>query len=174
MKSFTFDLPVKRYIRKYMVAKYGEIIPASMETDLGFIILNTLASRLEAKVSRGYNNQFENPYTSTITFSISFHYFYLTKKEISIYTCILLNRYLENKFEEDLLSFIYLKTEGEPRYGEQKKYIEEFSKRHNIELEEDVNFETLKKKVDRGRKKNNNISLRSLSSSNYNRSRAVA
>lgn len=160
MKSFTFQLPVKRYIQKYLHALYGETIPAEMETDIGYVILNTLASRLEAKVCRGYNNQFADPYPSTVTFTVPFHYFYLTKKELSVYTCILLNRYLENKFKQDLIIHIEISMARGSNY---KSAIESFALAKGISIEEDISYDTLKKMADRLRKKNSELSLRSLS-----------
>lgn len=160
MKYFTFRLPVKKYIQKYLTTLYGETIPAQMETDIGFVVLNTLASRLEGKVCRGYNNQFKNPWQSTITFTVPYHYFRLTQKELSIYTCILLNRYFENKFEEALITYIeksMLKGKG------YKQSIESFSELHRIEIEEDITYEALKKMEYRARKKNNELFVRRLS-----------
>ena len=82
MKSFTFQLPCKKYIEKYLTTLHGQTINAEMDTDIGYVILATLTSRLEGKVCRGYNNQFNAPYQATITFRIPYHYFYLTKKEV--------------------------------------------------------------------------------------------
>ena len=161
MKSFTFRLPVKKYIQKYLTTMYGPTIPATMETDIGFVVLNTLASRLESQVCRGYNKQFDNGKNGDITFTIPFHYFYLTKKELSIHTAILLNRYFENKFEEELSRFVHSRnTEG---WGKYKKAIEDFAAFYNIEIEEDISFDGLKKMEYRHRKKNIENSLCRLS-----------
>lgn len=163
MKSFTFRLPVKKHIQKYLTSLYGETIPAQMETDIGFVVLQTLASRIESKVCRGYNNQWsQDPYQAVVTFTVPYHYFYLTKKELSIYTCILLNRYFENKFEEDLSRYVEMRdTEGRGKY---KGAIEAFADYHGISIEEDISFDTLKKMEYRFRKKNEENNLRRLSS----------
>lgn len=173
MKSFTFRLPVKRYIQKYLTSLYGDTIPAQMETDIGFVVLNTLASRIESKVCRGYNNQWgADPYQGTVTFTIPYHYFYLTKKELSIYTCILLNRYFENKFEEDLSRYVDMQdTEGRGKY---KAAIEAFAYQYNVEIEEDISFDALKKMEYRARKKNEENNLRRLSPSTNLFTQAVA
>jgi hypothetical protein len=161
MKHFTFRLPVKKYIQKYLTTLYGETIQANMDTDIGFVVLNTLASRIEGKVSRGYNKQFENINLGQITFIVPFHYYYLTKKELSVHTSILLNRYFENRFEEDFVRYIQLVDLG--GWGKYKKAIEGFAKLYNIEMEEDISFDGLKKMEYRQRKKNLEISLRRLS-----------
>lgn len=150
MKHFTFRLPVKRHVYKFLSTKYGETIDAQMETDIGFVVLNTLASRLESKVCRGYNNQFADPYPSVITFNVPLHFFYLTKKEISVHTGILLNRYFENQFKQALhLHISYSSTTG---WGLYKKAMESFCAMYNISLEEDISFDTLKKMESRYRK----------------------
>ncbi len=160
MKSFTFRLPVKMYIQKYLTSLYGETIPAKMETDIGFVVLNILASRLETKVCRGYNNQFDNPYQGIITFTVPFCYFSLTKKEITVFTRILLNRFLENKFELDMM----LHVDRSLHHGASiKSAIEEFAQKHNIDIEEDISFDALKKMEYRHRKKNIEIFSRRLS-----------
>lgn len=160
MKSFTFRLPVKKYIYKYLTTLHGDTIPAQMDTDIGFVILNTLASRIEGKVCRGYNGQFKNPWQSSITFTVPYHYFYLTKKQVSVHTVILLNRYFENKFEQDLINHV----EKELLIGRKlKAAIESFASFHGIEIEEDISFDALKKMEYRSRKKNAELFLRRLS-----------
>lgn len=153
MKSFTFRLPVKKYIQKYLTTLHGETIPAVMDSDFGFVVLMTLSSRLEAQVCRGYNDQFfwDNPYKGTVTFTVPYHYFYLTKKELTKQTCIMLNRYFETKFEEDLARFIDNFT---VRGGKYKAAIFAFASVYNIELDVDISFEGLKKMEYRWRKKN--------------------
>ncbi len=160
MKSFTFRLPVKKYIQKYLTSLHGETIPAIMETDIGFVVLSTLTSRLDGKVCRGYNNQWRDPYQATVTFTIPFHYFYLAKKQVSVYTTILLNRYFENKFEEALCNHV----EKQGFAGQKlKASIESFARQYNIEIEEDISYEALKKMEYRSRKKNEELFVRRLS-----------
>lgn len=169
MKFFTLRLPVKKYIQKYLTTLYGPTIPATMDTDIGFVVLNTMASRIEGKVARGYNKEFSNFKSAIVTFTVPFHYFYLTKKELSIHTCILLNRYFETKFLDELSSFISMR--GIKGNGGYCKAIEEFASFYNIEIEEDISFDGLKKKeyrhrnkaIIRERKKNFNNKLRNLS-----------
>lgn len=161
MKHFTFRLPVKKYIEKYLTTIYGPTIPAQMETDIGFVILNTLSSRLDAKVCRGYNKLLHTGSMGSITFTISYHYFYYTKKQLTVHTAILLNRYLEKKFEDDLVRFMQVqKIYAKCSY---KKSLEAFAKLYNIELDEDITFDALIKMEYRSRQKNIELFLRRLS-----------
>lgn len=203
MKSFTFQLPVKRYVRKYLLTKYGEygVVPAKMESDVGFVILNTLASSLDGKVCRGYSgvNDKQNP--DVITFDIPFHYFYLVKKEISSQTCILINRYFENKFERELCDYVdMIHQAGKLRrtvvedFAEEKrlnknycikrylngseftrkKAIEDFLRQYNIDIEVDITYDAIVKMENRYRKKNEELFLRRLSIPHFESTRTCA
>ena len=83
-----------------------------------------------------------------------------------------MNRYFENKFEEELSRFVDKQDlEG---WGKYKNAIEAFAKHYNIEIEEDISFEALKKMEYRFRKKNLENSLRRLSPTHNLFSTAVA
>jgi hypothetical protein len=191
MQFFTFTLPVKKYIQKYLAASYGPTVYANMDTDIGFFVLNALGSSIDGKISRGYINMHETDYNGSITITIPYHYFYLTKKEIHKYTCLLINRYLETKFEEDLCRYVenvyqagvarktaiimlaekagYSKKKALERYANLREYarenaVETFVNRFGIDLEVDITSEALKKMEWRYRKKKSENSLRILSS----------
>ena len=169
MSHFKFILPVKTYIRKYIEANYGEPTFIDLSTDIGFTILNTLASRLESKIGRGNIDIFQNRFVDKVEFKIPFHYLSLTKREVSPQTIVLLNRLLENKFDHDMNSFI---TNSRVPYGTQiKTGIEIFTSNNNIELEVDVTFEALSKSLYRYRQTLGKKSSRKLSKE---RTRAIA
>ena len=163
MQYFTFNLPVKKHIQKYLTVKYGQVIQARLETEIGFVVLNTLASRLEAQVSRGYLDLWQGRYNSSVTFRMPFHYFYLTKRDVSPFTCTLLNRYFEQKFEEEFCQFVEIATTAGSK---RKKAIEQFSFKYQLDIEDDISFDALKQMDYRSRKKNIENSLCSLSPEN--------
>jgi DNA primase len=75
---------------------------------------------------------------------------YQYKTEIPKCNIIYLNKHFEEKFEEELCRHCFLLN----LFGiEIKEALENFCKRHNIEIEEDITFEALKKKEYRERKK---------------------
>lgn len=199
MKTFTFRLPVKKYIQKYLTTVYGETIPATMDTEIGFLVLNTLGSRISAQVSRGYNSQLFATNKADVTFTLSYHYFYLTKKEVTTQTGILLNRAFEAMFEEDLCRYVdaYYQAgkliqdtidqlAGHWRARQEmmasienidysrQKYILKFANFHNIDLEKDITLDALIKMEYRRRKKNHKESLCRLSGVKNLFSNAVA
>lgn len=180
MKSFSFRLPVKKYIQKYLTAMHGETIPAVLETDIGFMILMILSSRLETKVRNGFLDQWGKRYNTHITFTVPIYFFYLTKKEISPSICYLINRHFENRFEADLCRYIENYQEaGEIRksavesfansvgaytrnlitkHADSRKYviknaIKDFCQIYNIEIDTDISMDALLKMQYRNRKK---------------------
>jgi hypothetical protein len=161
MHWFTFHLPVKTYIKKYLSAHYGHPILLDLKDDIGFVLLNTLASRLESKASRGYLDLWKKRYDDKIVFRIPFHYFSITKKEISPFTIVLLNRYIENKFEEELHRFVTNKTELGITF---KRSIEMFLEKSGIDLEVDISSDAIIKSEWRYRKKKEKLFSRILSS----------
>ena len=84
MSHFKLTLPVKPYIRKYLAVIYGDPIIINLNTDIGFAVLNALASRMEFKISKGNIDLFQNRFTDEIELRIPLHYLSLTKKEVSL------------------------------------------------------------------------------------------
>lgn len=160
MHCFTFILPSKTYIKKYITALHGDPIIITLNTDFGFVVLNTLASRIESKAWRGCIDIWQNRYSDQVTFQIPFHYFSITKKEVSPFTIGLLNRYFENKFEEELYREI---TKYRSAGNTYKKSIELFLTQYKIDLEIDISYDAIIKAEYRNRKKNQNKFSRDLS-----------
>lgn len=157
---FTVSLPVKTYIRKYIASLYGEPLLLNLDSDIGFMILNTLASRLESKMSRGYVDLWKKRFTDKMVFRIPYHYFSITRKDVSPNTYVLVNRMIETIFERDLERYVSLhRAAGH----ETKRAIELFCENHGIELEVDITFDAIKKQEYRLRKKNIQKLSRNLS-----------
>lgn len=160
MHSFTFILPSKTHIKKFITSTHGDPIKLDLKTDIGFVILNTLASRLDGKMSRGNIDLWQNRYIDKIIFKIPFHYLSITKRELTPATFILLNRYFENQFEKELTRFIDKSLSAGSTI---KKGIENFMDQYGIDLEHDISYEAVKKAEWRNRKNLSNKSSRILS-----------
>lgn len=143
MNHFKLTLPVKPYIRKYLAVLYGDPIIINLNTDIGFAVLNALASRMEFKISKGNIDLFQNRFTDEIELRIPIHYFSLTKKDVSSNTIVLLNRYLEYKFDLELK--VHLATSKVPYGTTVKKGIELFLSIYNIEMDVDITYEAITK-----------------------------
>jgi len=150
MHYFTFILPAKTHIKKYITSLYGDPIRVDLKTDIGFVVLNTLASRLECKLSRGYIDLWQNRFNDKIIFKVPFHYFSITKKEVSPFTFVLLNRYFENQFEKEFNSYVHKSKNQEGKTIKQS--IENFLDTYGIDLDIDISFEAIKKSEYRYRK----------------------
>ncbi len=161
MNHFKFILPVKPYIRKYIATIYGEPTIISFNTDLGFGVLNALASRIEHKLSKGNIDIFQNRFTDEIEFRIPFHYMSLTKKQVSPNTIVLMNRYLEYKFDHELN--LHLTTSKVPYGTTVKKGIELFLSIYDIEIDVDITYEAITKSLWRHSKNLSDKFSRSLS-----------
>lgn len=152
---FTVSIPVKPYIKKYITSMHGETILLHQGTNLGFLMLNVLSSRLESKQARGYIDKWAGRYTEKMVFRIPYHFFSITKKEVSPLTVVLVNRGFENDFEWHLCTWVEIQR----RAGmETKKAIEAFCDHYGIELEVDISFDAIKKQEYRARKNFEKIS----------------
>jgi hypothetical protein len=150
MHWFTFNLPAKTHIKKYITTLYGDPIHVDLNTDIGFLILTTITSRLDSKRTKTANLDLAlNRYQDKIVFKIPFHYFRIAKTEVSENTLFLLNRYFENKFEHHLVSFVSRKKNDGFRIN---KSIELFLDLFNIISDTDISSEALIKTEYRGRK----------------------
>lgn len=169
MQHFTFILPCKTHIKKFVTATLGAPIIVDLKTDTGFVILSTLTSRLEGKVPRGSIDHWEDRYKDKLTFRIPIHYFSISKKETSPFTFVLLNRYFENLFEKEFNIFVgKKKNEG----ATIKKCIEDFLDQYGIDLEIDISFDAIKKSEWRYRKTLSNKVSRNLSPTLFGAERA--
>ena len=162
MHSFTFVLPSKTHIKKFITSTHGDPIRLDLKTDIGFVILATLTSRLDGKCGRGSGliDHWQDRYKDKIIFKIPFHYLDISRKEVSPYTFALLNRYFENQFEAELNRHIQKSIAGGNTI---KKGIENFMDHYGIELEEDISYDAVKKAEYRSRKNLSKKSTRILS-----------
>ncbi len=158
MQCFTFTVPVKTYIKKYLLGQFGDPLIINLDTDIGFLILTTITSRLEAKACKGLLDNWKKRYNDSISFKIPFHYFSLSKKQVSPTTYALLNRYFENKFKEDMCRYV-----DDRRGLSDKKIIELFIQQYDIVLDEDISVDALLKSEYRLRQKITKKSGRILS-----------
>lgn len=150
-KYITVKLPCKPYIRKFVEALYGNPVRADHSTNLGCIINLTLEKTIYE------NRQFRNPVHKDIRDSISVlinHWqFQRLGFDFSNENILVINRILENSFEESLYQFVRNHVKEGVRFKGYKEAIEQFADSYGIEIEEDISYEGLKKKEARFRNK---------------------
>lgn len=149
MQSYHQTVPTKTYIRKYFTALYGTPVPLSHANDFGDTILTKMICRPLSQVNKRVLNLSGNDYNDAIRFQLPADFFYRLETEITEQQVYNINRYLENCFKTDMLMVVCCAA----FFGvEIRTTIEQFVKRYNIELEEDITYESLQKSYYRFRK----------------------
>lgn len=155
MRTFAVSIPTKTHIRKYVHSINGHTIVAGHDTLIGSVMMICLANKVTSHTTKEYREARIQSYPDKIQVVVPAHYVFnghvgLTVSDDSIIT---INRFLENAFLQDLFRFCRANINPMNRRHGYDRSIEEFSKMHGIELEEDVTFEALKKAEYRYRKR---------------------
>ena len=165
MQSFTVRIPVKPHLKKYIECIYGNPIRVSLQNDIGHVILTTLSSRMDSAISRdavavsAIDAQHDR-IREEILVVIPFHLYYRLNKDVTPYNKILLNRYFQTCFDNDMFFVVTsLVNCGISR----KQALERFADQLNIVIDEDISMDALIKSDYRMRQKNLKKILRDLS-----------
>ncbi len=170
MNQFTITLPVKPHMKKYLTHRYGSPIHISLDSNIGFIVLSALTSTLDSKLSSFYHLRGNKRFTQQVELKIPFHYLSICETELSCLQVSLINRYFEDRFEEELSSY----ASHQVATGiENKTAIEKFCQLHNVELDTDISSDAIIKMEYRFRKKNLQLISRILSGDGIHRNKPV-
>lgn len=148
---FTLTIPTKPYLAKYLYARYGKPIIFTTENDFGTTLLGFLTKKIyKLKESKIEYRKFDQ-FTMKIDIYLPSYWLrnYKYKRDITRENIIYLNKHFEEVFEEKLCWHCYMFSLFDIEY---KDAIEDFCKRFDIEIDEDITFEALKKKEYRARK----------------------
>jgi len=150
-KSVTIQLPTKPYLKKYIQAQYGNPVCFSTKNYFGLTVAISLKKPLRSQDSPAAKRIRFDSFTSSINIkaapSFLSHYDY--DLSISENQALTVNKLMEAKFEEELYQFcLALYMVG----IETKDALQAFCNKYGIEIEEDIAFDTLKKKEYRFRK----------------------
>lgn len=164
-KSFCLTIRTKPYLKKYLLTLYGETqatctenpptgkLAFSIDNLFGVIVAaflyRPLDFRKNAALLKNRADRFDTPLDVELPMTV------YTKGHGPGYAIdddriITLNKLFENKFEEDLWQFVLIRNIGDV---ETKDALLEFAARYNIEIDEDITYECLKKKEWRYRQK---------------------
>lgn len=167
MQFYSIHLPVKTYVRKYLETIYGNPVIIDGRSEFSDVILAKLSSSLHSFLSPTDLELRLNRFTDKVCIKIPIHYWYKLNNTIDQHNIVRLNRYFENRFEQDFCYAVSLAVSMAKQ--ERKTAIENFADRHAIDVEVDITFDALKKMEYRFRKakekKSENL-LRGLSSAN--------
>lgn len=153
MKShFSVKLPTKAYLKKYIEVLYGSPVTFNTNSYLGKIIAVVLDKNVFPERSRTVIHKTFDVYDKELTIFLPIRwmekYYYGT--DINAKKVVYINKLIEDKFEEEL--FMYCQVLD--LLGiERKDSLLEFCNKYNLEIDEDITFECIKKMEYRMRQK---------------------
>lgn len=167
MQFFTIHLPTKAYLKKYIQSVYGNPVILTSSNVFTDVFLAMMLVPLPVHRTRVQLDQQLNRLTSFVDVKVPMEKFYRVPKQPGQHSTLSINRYFENKFEEDLYSSV--RQLQQLHNFEKQEALEIFAREHDIELDVDISFDGLKKKEYRFRtekEKNNKLFLVDLSRAN--------
>lgn len=150
-KYFTLKILTKAYLKKYIHSLYGKTVIFSTTNQFGTIMMALLDRPNIVRESKDKIKMKLDEYD--IELQIFCPIWFIKKNmygfDISEHNVIALNKFIEQRFTEDLFKFCYLFNKCGISLDDA---IEEFCKCHDIEIDEDITMDALKKKEYRYRK----------------------
>lgn len=148
---FTLKILTKAYLKKYIHSLYGRTVIFSTANQFGTIILALLDKPSTIRERKEKIKMKLDEYNVEL---LIFCPIWFIKKnmygfDISDNHMISLNKYIEQRFTEDLFKFCFILNKCGVSLEDA---IEEFCKCHNIEIDDDITMDALKKKEYRYRK----------------------
>jgi len=149
---FKLTIPTKPYLAKYLYTLYGKPIVFTTTNYFGTTLLGYLTTRLYLQNQAHITHRKFDEFNTPLHVSLPFHWLknYQYKTSIPKVNIIYLNKHFEEKFTRELYWYCHILALTGVEF---KDALEQFCKRYNIEIEEDITFEALKKKEYRERKK---------------------
>lgn len=149
---FHFSFVTKPYLAKYLQTLYGSPIVFEIDNYFGTTLYAFLTKKVfylkETKIEHRKFDQFTTKldvYLPSYWLRNAKYRTDLTRENI-----IYINKHFEERFEEDLIKHCHVLS----LFGiEFQEAMEDFCKQFDIEIDEDITFEALKKKEYRERKK---------------------
>lgn len=150
-KYFTLKILTKPYLKKYIHSLYGKTVIFSSANQFGTIMMALLDRPNMVRESKEKIKMRLDEYNVEL---LIFCPIWFIKKnmygfDISENHMISLNKYIEQRFTEDLFKFCYILNKCGVSLEDG---MAEFCKCHDIEIDEDITLDALKKKEYRYRK----------------------
>lgn len=155
VSTFGITIPTKSYLRKYIHTRYGYPVQINNKTLIGVVILAILEKK--KAYYRGSRSAMQGVYSSYCDkVELSIPKSYITGNiyglNVSTEKAIMVNRYFEQQFIEDLYNFCRYNLTDSGKHPGYDVSIYKFAERHKIEIDVDITFEALKKMEYRYRK----------------------
>lgn len=142
--QFSVKLPTKAYLKKYIEILYGSPVSFDTSSYLGKIIAVVLDKNVFPERSRKVIHKTFDVYDKELTIFLPIRwlekYYYGT--DVNAKKVVYINKLIEDKFEEEL--FMY--CQALDLLGiERKDALLEFCAKYELEIDEDITFECIKK-----------------------------
>lgn len=142
--QFSVKLPTKAYLKKYIEILYGSPVFFDTSSYLGKIIAVVLDKNVFPERSRKVIHKTFDVYDKELTIFLPIRwlekYYYGT--DVNAKKVVYINKLIEDKFEEEL--FMY--CQALDLLGiERKDALLEFCAKYELEIDEDITFECIKK-----------------------------
>ncbi|QNF33076.1 hypothetical protein HUW51_10165 [Adhaeribacter swui] len=142
--QITLKVPVKPYVQKYLVARYGNLYTISKRDAIGIVLYQMMRRpTTESRASKRIGQ-----YAATYPIVVSSRDFWKRGcRNLDDYTSIQLNNLVEDLIQQEFCAYI----ENLEAHGVEQRYaIEAFMAKYDWD-ESDVKFETIKKAYQRYR-----------------------
>jgi hypothetical protein len=151
--SFTVQIPVSPYVKKFVVAEFGNPVRISNYNFFGIFIIGVLQKEnFSTRLTFNKKNLRYNHFTEKITCVAPISLIRNLGYHVSDDHIIQINRFFEYCFDRELYYFVKQNTNTNTRYAGYKQAIEKFAFHYDIHIENEVSFEALKKMEYRYRK----------------------
>jgi hypothetical protein len=154
VKTFALTIPTKSYIRKYIHRRYGYPVILNHKHLFGSVVLSYLQKKVYTSGATSIHQATYSTYRDRVEMVIPQSYIIknIHGLNIPLEKAIVVNRYFENQFEEDLYHFCKYNLTKNGKHPGYDVAICQFADRHAIEFDVDITFEALKKMEYRFRK----------------------
>lgn len=153
-RTYTVSVPTKAYLRKFLYCEFGNPIKLDYNSSLGTLVLCLLDNESFSINTAEKNKESRIQYMNDrVQFTAPISTMYWKGHSLSRDKIIAINRYIENEFIRELSHYCKTNLKSRSWRPGYKDAIYSFCEKYDIEVEEDVTFEALKKAESRYRER---------------------
>jgi hypothetical protein len=151
---YTVTIPTNPYLKAFITCFYGDPVSIDNKSHLGIYLIGVMSKKKPfSNLRQEEKTERYRYFTEKLQCVAPISYMSVYGFSISQDHVILINRYFESLFEEQLYHFVQRNINPNKRYSGYQSAIENFCLYYNIDLNGSVSFECLKKIEWRYRKK---------------------
>lgn len=158
-QHYTIQLPCKPYIKKFAAHLFGDPVKADSKTTLGIIIVQSIEKNVyeSRNIREWYYRMFMKERPALLDIHINQFQFTAIGNELPRASLLVVNRFLENSFDEFLYLYTSAHIDEEKRYNGKEQALIRFAEKYGLEVavdaddDGDITLDALKKKENRFR-----------------------